>query len=174
MIIIIGGFNKLNRQFKYSNGCQRLNAEKSAKIEDCLLELLKETKEMKQQLIKYNYHVKMESGDISSMFPLENDEQLNNFMKQDQEWDKRRKESYNLLYFIYIYIYIYIYMLEGIILYIKYNHCRHSTNSCLMLLLRTRNYFQQTSSIHSSLVTSYQPINGQPTAGTNTYITFFY
>ena len=63
--------------------------------------MLKETKEMKHYLIKYNYHVKMDSADISSLFPLDNDEQLNAFMKQDHEWDQRRKESFILPYIKY-------------------------------------------------------------------------
>lgn len=77
-----------------------MNGEKNSRIENCLLELLKETKEMKQELIKHNYHVKMESADISSLFPFETNAQVNAFMKQDQEWEQRRKESLYVSFFL--------------------------------------------------------------------------
>ena len=91
----IGSFNKLNRQVKYGNECQRLSADRSGKIENCLLELLKETKEVKQQLIQYNYHVRMDSVDISHLFPLGSEADIATFMKHDENWNQRRKASYD-------------------------------------------------------------------------------
>lgn len=59
-----------------------------------MVDLLKETKEVKKQLVQYNYHVRMDTVDISHFFPLQSDEDLKTFMLQDQEWNQRRKESF--------------------------------------------------------------------------------
>ena len=89
-----GSFNKLNRQFKYSNECQRLQTEKNTKIETGVLEVLKEVKEIKQHLIQYNYIMRMESVDISHLFPFKSNDDVNTFMNRDQGWNERRKESF--------------------------------------------------------------------------------
>ena len=90
----VGAFNKLNRQFRYSNECQRLSAQKNSNLEQNVLELLKETKEIKQHLVHYNYHMRMDTADISHFFPLKSNEDLKKFMAQDEEWNQRKKESF--------------------------------------------------------------------------------
>ena len=59
-------------------------------------ELLQETKEIKQHLIQYNFHMKMDTVDISEYFPLKSDGDIRTFMNNDEEWNSRKKESNNL------------------------------------------------------------------------------
>lgn len=84
----------MNRQFKYSNENNRLQSERSAKIENSVQQLLNETKEIKTQLREHNFHVKMDTTvNMSDFFPLRSDYQIERFLRQDDEWNKRRKES---------------------------------------------------------------------------------
>lgn len=92
-LTLIGALNKLNRKFKYSNENNRLQSERSSKIENSVMQLLKETKEIKTCLLEFNFHIRMDTVDISDYFPLQTDEQLSRFMKADDEWNQRKKES---------------------------------------------------------------------------------
>ena len=56
------------------------------------MDLLKETKEMKHHLIQYNFHLRMDTVDISPFFPLQSNEDLNKFLQRDEEWIQRKKE----------------------------------------------------------------------------------
>lgn len=80
---------------KYNNENTRLQSEKSTKIETSVAELLKETKEIKKHLIQYNFHMKMDTVDLSEYFPLKTDAQLKKFMQHDDEWNLRKKECFN-------------------------------------------------------------------------------
>ena len=92
LLIKIGSVNKLNRHFKYSNENQRLQSERMKKIESGVLELMKENREIKEQLVQYNFHQKMDTVDMSQFFPLKSDDDIDRFMKQDKEWTRRMKE----------------------------------------------------------------------------------
>lgn len=56
------------------------------------MEVLKETKEMKQHLIQYNFHLRMDTIDISGFFPLKSNKDLVTFLQRDDEWIGRKKE----------------------------------------------------------------------------------
>lgn len=56
-----------------------------------MLEVLKETKEIKQNLIQYNYHLRMDTVDVSHLFPLQTDDDVREFLRNDQEWNQRKK-----------------------------------------------------------------------------------
>lgn len=120
-----GAFNKLNRQFKYSNENIRLQSDRTSKIEQGMLQLLKETKEIKQHLLEYNCHMRMDTVDVSDYFPLNSDEQLQQFMKHDDEWNKRKKASH---YFIWVHSFN-IYMTELLSFTIPYLFLYRLSNS---------------------------------------------
>ena len=61
-----------------------------------MMEILKDTKEIKHHLVQYNFHVKMDTVDISPYFPLKTDADLEKFMNDDDEWTNRKKESIHL------------------------------------------------------------------------------
>ena len=71
----------------------RLQTERNHRIEHGMTELLKETREIKEHLMQYNYHMRMDTADITPFFPLETDDDVLNFLKQDEEWNQRRKAS---------------------------------------------------------------------------------
>lgn len=91
-----GAFNKLNRQFKYSNECQRLSAQRNSNVENVVLELLKETKEMKKHFVEYNYHLRMDTIDLTPYFPLKSQADVTAFMNNDQ-WENKRKARYTFI-----------------------------------------------------------------------------
>ena len=62
-------------------------------MENYLLELLKETKEVKHQLIEYNFHVRMDAVNIAQYLPFQSNEEVIAFMVNDHEWNQRKKES---------------------------------------------------------------------------------
>lgn len=88
-----GAFNKLNRQFKYTNENVRLQSERTTKVEDGMLDLLRETKEIKKHIMEYNFHMRMDTVDISDYLPFNSDDEIKNFMMHDNEWIQRKKES---------------------------------------------------------------------------------
>ena len=55
--------------------------------------LLNDTKEIKEQLILFNYHQRMDTIDVSKYFPLMCDDDINMFMKEDDELNQRKKAS---------------------------------------------------------------------------------
>ena len=59
-----------------------------------MLEILDNTKEIKNTMQQHSFHMKMDTTDISNFFPIRNDEAMETFMKQDDDWHLRRKESY--------------------------------------------------------------------------------
>ena len=79
----------------YSNECQRVNTQRNSNIESNVLELLKEVKDIKHQLVQYNYHVRMDTVSIAHLFPLKSDDDLKTFLEQDEEWNQRRKVFYS-------------------------------------------------------------------------------
>ena len=56
-----------------------------------MVELLKEVREMKEHLVQYNYHQRMDTVDISKFLPLRSDAALQEFMKPDENWNQRKK-----------------------------------------------------------------------------------
>lgn len=61
-----------------------------------ILSLLKEIKDDMKEL---TYHRKMDSVDLSVFFPVDSDEDLNNFLNRDHEdWAARRKAFYHLMF----------------------------------------------------------------------------
>ena len=89
-----GAFNKLNRHLKYNNENERLQSERTLRIENSVQQLAAETREIKKHLMEYNFHLRMDTVDMSEYFPLRSDEQLQRFLQQDDEWNQRKKESY--------------------------------------------------------------------------------
>lgn len=71
----------------------RLQSERSARIEAGMVELLRETKEIKTHLMEYNFHMRMDTVDLSEYLPFKTDEDLKRFMKPDEEWNQRKKVS---------------------------------------------------------------------------------
>lgn len=61
-------------------------------MEQCVQEVLKESREIKHHLVRFNYFVRMDTADISHFFPLKSNHDLKRFMEQDEEWNQRRKE----------------------------------------------------------------------------------
>ena len=94
--IYLGALNKLNRQFKYSNENNRLQSDKATKMESALMQVLQETRVIKKNLVQYNYHLRMDTVDISQYFPILSESQLIDFMKPDEEWNQRKKECKKL------------------------------------------------------------------------------
>lgn len=58
-----------------------------------MLQLITETKELKQHFMEFNFHVKMDTIDMSDYFPLTSDSDIQNFMRHDDEWNQRKKGS---------------------------------------------------------------------------------
>ena len=69
-----------------------INTKQITRVEHCVMEVLKETKEMKQHLIQYNFHLRMDTIDISGFFPLKSNKDLVTFLQRDDEWIGRKKE----------------------------------------------------------------------------------
>ena len=69
----------------------RKESERNAKIEKIVLEIMKDMKTLKENMIQYNFHLKMETVDISDYFPMQSDADINKFMVRDEEWNHRRK-----------------------------------------------------------------------------------
>ena len=86
--------NKLNRQFKYSNENQRVQTDRTNKIEAGVFQVLKEIKEMKDHLVQYNYSLRMDLVDMSQYFPITCDGDIDRFMKKDEEWNQRKKARF--------------------------------------------------------------------------------
>lgn len=58
-----------------------------------MLDLLRETKEIKKHIMEYNFHMRMDTVDISDYLPFNSDDEIKNFMMHDNEWIQRKKES---------------------------------------------------------------------------------
>lgn len=84
-ISCLGELKQLKSQMK-------IDSEQATRVEQCVLELLKETKSMKQYLIQYNYHLRMDTVDISGFFPLQSNDDIVRFLQRDDEWIPRKKE----------------------------------------------------------------------------------
>ena len=55
--------------------------------------------DIKSEMKQFTYHCKMETVDIAKYFPLDNDEDMAEFMDRDDgQWDLRRKAFYHLLF----------------------------------------------------------------------------
>lgn len=65
---------------------------KTNQIESKMGEVLKETKDMKKHLLQYNFHLRMDTADITHLFPLQNCSDIRGFLKRDDEWPQRKKE----------------------------------------------------------------------------------
>lgn len=69
----------------------RLKNERDNKIENTLLQILSESKEIKKSIMEYNFHLKMDNVDLSEYFPFNTDGDLNRFMRNDEGWNQRKK-----------------------------------------------------------------------------------
>lgn len=63
-------------------------------MENSVKELTLDIKEMKQSLMQFQFHIRMDTADIHQYFPLDSDDDLQRFMNEDEDWNQRRKESF--------------------------------------------------------------------------------
>lgn len=55
--------------------------------------------EIKEGMLKNNYHMKMDTNDVSDFFPIKDEQSLKLFMdRTHSEWDARKHGFYHLLY----------------------------------------------------------------------------
>lgn len=88
----------MKRNCQGTHDTVRFNSQKLVPI-DCNTKLiLDHVIEIKQDIRRFNFHIKMDMIDMSLYFPLENDASLAEFMAKDEDWEKRRKGFHHLLY----------------------------------------------------------------------------
>lgn len=78
---------------------ERANFEKLQTNEYSMKHVVGMLMELKEDMRLYNYHMKMETVDISETFPLKDLESLEKFMdRTDEEWPRKRKAFHHLLF----------------------------------------------------------------------------
>lgn len=56
-----------------------------------MIQLLKEMRDIKDNLVQQIFHQRMDTVDLSKYFPLSSDADIDNFMKEDHEWKERKR-----------------------------------------------------------------------------------
>lgn len=90
-IFYSGLFKKMNRNVKAMSSTTRKDSDKNCKIEIMVEDVLKEIREIKKDMMKYNFHMRMDTVDLNNYFPVKSDEDIDRFLEQDEEWNLRKK-----------------------------------------------------------------------------------
>lgn len=64
-----------------------------------MVQLLNETKDMKQQFLEFNFNAKMDTTDMSDYFPLKCDADINRFLRHNDELNQRKKVRSGTIFF---------------------------------------------------------------------------
>ena len=97
--IFLGTLGKMRRNMFNTNDIVKCHLDKLGCNDNQLKTIISMLKEIKEDMSKYNYHMKMDSTDISDFFPLKSEGDIKKFMdKSHDEWPLRRRGFYHLLF----------------------------------------------------------------------------
>ena len=139
-----------------------------------MIQLLKEMRDIKDNLVQQIFHQRMDTVDLSKYFPLSSDADIDNFMKEDHEWKERKRvRSYissvpeemarqGLIFFSV--------KLNIINMYLSGSFHRHSTSCYLISQQITNPNFLPHCCVSSSPGSTFETINGLGREGMQFYI----
>ena len=91
--------NKMKRNSQGTYDTVRSVHDKAQTNESNMLTVISMLKEIKSDMMQFNYHMRMDSADLSEFFPLADDNSLQKFMnRDDDQWPLRRRGFYHLLF----------------------------------------------------------------------------
>lgn len=89
----------MRRNVFHTSDTVRSNHNKLVTNETNVKVMMDMLREIKEEMKKFYFHIKMDSIDICEFFPLKSDDDLNRFMdKTHENWEMRRKGFNHLLY----------------------------------------------------------------------------
>lgn len=89
----------MRRNIHSTNDIVRSNHERLLCNEQTNKIVIEMLKDIKEEMRQYNFHIKMETADVGKYFPLDCDEDLQEFMDRGHpEWPSRMKGFYHLLF----------------------------------------------------------------------------
>lgn len=82
-----------------TNDIVRSNHDKLVYNEHNMQTLLTMMRELKDDMLKFTFHMRMDYSDVGQFFPLKSNQDLQNFMdRNNPDWPLRMKGFYHLLY----------------------------------------------------------------------------
>ena len=88
----------MRRNVENTNGLGQATHKEILEVRKCLAQIQSKIESLSQKIDSATFQTVMQSADISEFFPVENNEQLENFMdRANPEWPSRRSGFYNLL-----------------------------------------------------------------------------